>query len=329
MISKSVLASAVVLAGAMLSVGSVHAADVTMRLGHHVSVDHSTSSEFIQYFADLVGANSKGAIDIQVYPAGQLGGQRELLEALEIGAIDMSYSDIGIVSNYDLALGVLDLPYVFTDMDHAYRAMQEGLTAKVQEHVEAAAEFKVLSMIPVAFRNVLLANKTIESIEDLKGVKIRTPSSPVLIETFRALGANPTPIPSGDAYTSIQTHVVDGMEGHKEFLHSIQVYEVAKSWAETRHNLTFDTLNISTATWNKLNEGQQAIVAEAAVEAAEHFGVANHEIDEDFKVKLEEKGVVFHYMDLEPFQAKVRPMIDAFISENSADDLWDVIEATR
>lgn len=305
------------------------AADLTLRLGHHVPAEHSTNREFAQVFADLVSEKSDGAIEVQNYPAGQLGGQRELLEGLELGTIDMSYADIGVVANYDLALGTLDLPYVFDSMDHAYRAMEDGLLDAVQARVADAGSFQVIGMIPVAFRDTLLAEKDVETLNDLKGVKVRTPQAPVLIDTFRALGANPTPIPSGEAYTAIQTHVVDGMEGHKEFIYTIRVPEVAKHWIETKHNLTFNVLNISDITWNRLSEEQQAAITEAAAEASAHFRTANAEIDDQFREKLKAEGVTFSSPDLGPFREAVAPMIESFVADNGADDLWSIIEETR
>lgn len=305
------------------------AADLTLRLGHHVPAEHSTNREFAQVFVDLVSEKSDGAIKVQNYPAGQLGGQRELLEGLELGTIDMSYADIGVVANYDLALGTLDLPYVFDNMDHAYRAMEDGLLDAVQARVADAGSFQVLGMIPVAFRDTLLAEKDVKTLDDLKGVKVRTPEAPVLIDTFRALGANPTPIPSGEAYTAIQTHVVDGMEGHKEFIYTIRVPEVAKHWIETKHNLTFNVLNISDITWNRLSEEQQATITEAAAEAAAHFRTANAEIDNQFREKLKAEGVTFSSPDLAPFREAVSPMIGSFVADNGADELWSIIEETR
>lgn len=305
------------------------AAEVTLRLGHHVPADHSTNREFAQVFADLVGELSNGEIEVKNYPGGQLGGQRELLEGLELGTIDMSYADLGVVANYDLALGALDLPYVFDSMDHAYAAMDDGMLAAVQQRVQDATSFNVLSMIPVAFRDTLLASKDVNALADLAGVKIRTPESPVIIDTFRALGANPTPIPSGEAYTAIQTHVVDGMEGHKEFIHAIRVPEVAKHWVETKHNLTFNVLNISDISWNKLTQEQQKVIADAAIQAADHFKTANAEVDEKFREELTAAGVTFSTPDLAPFREAVAPMVQEFIAANGADDLWKIIDETR
>ncbi|SKA27023.1 TRAP transporter substrate-binding protein [Consotaella salsifontis] len=312
-----------------LMVGAAQAAEVTLKLGHHVPAEHSTNREYAQYFADLVGDLSNGEIEVHNYPGGQLGGQRDLLEGLELGTVDMTYADLGVIANYDLALGVLDLPYVFDSIDHAYRAMDEGLLSAVQARVDKATSFHVVGMIPVAFRDTLLADKDVETLDDLKGVKIRTPQAPVLIDTFRALGANPTPIPSGEAYTAIQTHVVDGMEGHKEFIYAIRVPEVAKHWVETKHNLTFNLLNISDITWNRLTEKQQATVMEAGKKAGEHFRTANAEIDDQFRQKLKDEGVTFSTPDLKPFREATAPMVESFVKDNDASDLWNIIEKTR
>ncbi|WHH60903.1 TRAP transporter substrate-binding protein [Petroclostridium sp. X23] len=302
---------------------------IVLRLGHHVSETHSTNREFIEKFIELVNEKSGGNITVENYPNGQLGGQRELLEALELGSLDMSYADLGMFANYDLAIGILDLPFIFDDIDHGQRALDSGVEAMIQKKIEQASKIKTLSIIPVAFRSTLLATKTITSLEDFKGVKVRTPESPVLIETFKALGATPTAIPSGEAYTAIQTGVVDGMEGHKEFLHSIKVYEVAKKWTETKHNLTFNTINISQKVFNELPQDAQTILVEAAKDAAKHFYKANKEIDAQFKKEMEAEGVVFNDIDLNELRKATENMVNTFITKNNAQDIYDAVNEAR
>ncbi|MGD6875762.1 TRAP transporter substrate-binding protein [Bacillus infantis] len=318
--------------GSNKSSGSAQSSEdgtIELRLASHVPENHSTNKEYIEKFIELVESKSDGKVTVENYPNGQLGGQRELLEALELGSLDMSYSDVGLLANYDESIGILDLPFIFEDLDHADKALVDGVAEKIKAKIEESSQIKSISIIPVAFRGTLLKDEKIESVEDFKGLKIRVPESPVIVETFKALGANPVSIPSGEAYTAIQTDVVSGMEGHKEFIYSIKTQEVAKQWIETKHNLTFNTINISDKVFNNLTEDVQSILLEAAEEAAVHFHEKNKEIDGEYKEILKGEGVAFSEMDLEQLRKKTEPMIKKFISDNNAQDIFEIIENSK
>lgn len=298
---------------------------MTLRLAHHLP-EPDGNNQLAVKFAELVSQKSNGEVEIDIYPNGQLGGQKELLEALIIGTVDMSISDTGLLANYEKSIGILDMPYVFKDRDHARKAMSGEVGTALKEKVVATSGIRPLTLEAVAFRNTFLAKKEIYSLEDFKGVKVRTPEAPSIIETFKALGANPTAIPSGEAYTAIQTGVVDGMEGNPEFLTSIKIYEVANNWIETQHTMTCTALNISEKVFQGLPANVQNILVEASEEALDYFYEYTEEVDAKSRDLLKEQGVQFFDMDKAPLEKAVAPMVEAFVKENGITDLYELIK---
>jgi TRAP-type transport system periplasmic protein len=301
---------------------------ITLKLAHHLTPDHCLNVQ-AQKFAEILSKKTNGRVKIDIYPNGQLGGQRDLLEAMKIGTMDMSISDTGLLANYDISAGILDLPYIFKDTQHVKKSMAGPAGQMIKDKILKSSGIRPLTIVGVAFRGTLLSKKTINSIEDFKGVKVRTPESPVLVQTFKSFGANPTPIPSGEAYTAIQTGVVDGMEGNPEFLNSIKIYEVAKLWTETEHNMTCDSLNISEKVLKGLPEDIQKAIIESANESVDFFYDYSGKIDETNRKDLASKGVTFNKINLEPYKKATFPMIEKFIKDNNAQELYDLIKKAQ
>lgn len=301
---------------------------ITLRLAHHLTPDHSLNKQ-AEKFAELLAKKTNGKVKVDIYPNGQLGGQRDLLEAMKIGTMDMSIADTGLLANYDLSAGILDLPYIFKDTQHVRKAMAGEAGKIIQEKILKASGIRSLTIVGVAFRGTILSKKTINSIDDFKGVKVRTPESPVLVQYFKAIGANPTPIPSGEAYTAIQTGVVDGMEGTPEFLNSIKISEVAKKQYETNHNMNCDSLNISEKVFKNLPQDVQKALLEAADESIGYFYEISTKIDETNRKDLTAKGVVYNKIDLEPYKKATAPMIEKFVKDNNAQALLEAIKKAQ
>ena len=301
---------------------------ITLRLAHHLTPDHSLNKQ-AEKFAELLSKKTNGKVKVDIYPNGQLGGQRDLLESMKIGTMDMSIADTGLLANYDLAAGILDLPYIFKDTQHVRKAMAGEAGKILRDKILKASNIRSLTIVGVAFRGTILAKKDINSIEDFKGVKVRTPESPVLVQYFKAIGANPTPIPSGEAYTAIQTGVVDGMEGTPEFLNSIKISEVAKKQYETNHNMNCDSLNISEKVFTGLSADIQKAILEAADESIGYFYEISTKIDETNRKDLTAKGVVYTKLDLAPYMKATAPMVEKFVKDNNAQALLDAIKKAQ
>ena len=147
------------------------------------------------------------------------------------------------------------------------------------------------------------------------------------IAAFEAIGANPIVIPSGEAYTAVQTGVADALEGHAEYMVLQKFYEVAKNYVQTQHVMTFTALNMSEQVYQSLTDEQKQAFAEAADEALDYFYDYTENLFEEKYAELEEQGVKITEIDRTPFEEACAPFIQEFIEENDLQDLYDQIVA--
>ncbi len=309
--------------------GGEEAAEViTLRLAHHLP-ETDSNNQLALKFKENLEAKTDGQVVVEIYPNGQLGGQLDLLEAIKLGTVEMSMSDTGLLANYEPAIGILDMPYVFDSVEHAKVVMSGDIGQQLKDKVAATSGIRPITLEGVAFRNTFLKDVMIESLEDFKGIKVRTPNAPSIIATFDALGANPTAIPSGEAYTAIQTGVVNGMEGNPEFLSSIKIHEVANNWFETQHIMTCTALNISDKVYSELSEEIQVAINDSAEEALGYFYEFAGNADSEKREFLKEQGVNFYTLDKGPFREAVAPMVEEFVSEKGIEDIYQAIKDAR
>ena len=273
---------------------------------------------------------SKGELAIKAFGAGQLGAERDYLEGLQLGTIDMAIAGPGVMANFDPLIGVFDLPFLYKNYDHANRVMDGSAGNRIFESYAKNAKIKILASAGQGFRYVLTKKTVIKSMEDIKGVKIRTPEAPTFVRTFQLIGANPTPVAWPETYSALEAGIVDGMEGTPEIMAGHKMYELAKNCARTRHIMATLQLIMSMKTWNSLSAEHQKIVAESANEiwvkkqrnTAEQGNV-------NAEKRLTELGVKFTDPDLEPFRKAVHPFWAEWGKKNNAMDLVDQVAGMK
>ncbi|HBF36458.1 MAG TPA: hypothetical protein DDW50_03970 [Firmicutes bacterium] len=240
-----------------------------LKLGHVEVPDpnadcvHYASLAFAQY------VNSKSNdIQIQIYPNSQLGGESEELQSLQMGVIDLRCGGTAIMSSFVKQFGVLDLPFLWKNYNQFHKAIDGPVGAQLAALAEKS-NIKVLSWFDSwGYRNVL-TSKTINTADDLKGLKIRCIETPTNIAAMKLMGANPTPLAFGEIYTAFQSGVIDGMEQCAPVLFSNKFYEVAKNVAVTEHLFGPLCFNMSIQTWNKLSDQDKKIILAGAKFAAD------------------------------------------------------------
>ena len=312
-----------------LNVTPSYAKEVKLRLAHHFALKDAWSIAG-EEFAKLVEQKSKGEIAIRVFGGGQLGAERDYLEGLQLGTIDMAISGPGVMANFDPLIGIFDLPFLYKNYAFANTVMDGPVGAKVFESFAKTARIKILASAGQGFRFVLTKKAVVNSMEDLKGVKIRTPEAPTFVRTFQLIGANPTPVAWPETYSALEAGVVDGMEGTPEIMVGAKMYELAKNCARTNHIMATLQLIMSMKTWSSLDADQQKIISEAANEVwvkkqrntAEQGNV-------DAEKKLASLGVKFTDPNLEPFKKAVYPFCAEWGRKNNAMDLVDQISAMK
>jgi TRAP-type transport system periplasmic protein len=218
-------------------------------------------------FAQLVGEKSGGKMTVKVFPGGVLGGDVQVLSAVQGGTIDATAMNSGILQGQVKEFAIVDLPFLFNSPREA-DAVMDGPIGK-----ELAGKLPEKGLIHLAyyelgFRNLTNSKRPVRSAADIAGLKIRVIQSPIYIDTFSALGANPVPMPFPEVYTALEQKTIDGQENPFSVIEANKFFEVQKYLSITRHVYNPQTLMFSKKTWDRLSKDEQAIIASAASESA-------------------------------------------------------------
>ena len=309
----------------VLSTQSVFAVE-KMRLGHNQPEDHPVHKAMLK-FAELAKQYSKGDIDITVFPNGVLGAEREMLEQVQNGILEMTKASASPLEAFSPDYKVFNLPFVFRDRAHYFKVLE----SPVGEAILASSKksgFIGLTYYDSGARS-FYGKKAINSPDDLKGMKIRVQQSPTTIKMMQALGATPTPMAYGEVYSGLQMGVVDGAENNVTALTIGRHGEVAKFYSETEHQIVPDVVVMSAARWDGLNKTQQDIIKKAAIESFHLQKQLWADAEKTERVKAEKMGVKFSKPNKQAFVAKVKPMIDEVRKDAAMAKLLDQVAAVK
>jgi len=237
----------------------------TFDLSNHVPPAHNVAQASVK-FADLVRQRSNGQIVINVHHAAQLAGLREAAEGVQLGTLDMAWVDFATFANWQPYYGVFVLPFLFKDFDHVFRVQDGPIGVDFKNDLRARLRTELLAWGPTGFRVMVTNRRAIRQASDLQGLKIRVPEIPVFVETFRALGANPTPMAIGETYTALQTGVIDGMEAPAEAHVTFRLQEVTRYASRTYHMFTDMNLCMNQGKFNALSSAEQQLMLDCARE---------------------------------------------------------------
>ncbi|MBX2871132.1 MAG: TRAP transporter substrate-binding protein [Saprospiraceae bacterium] len=295
-----------------------------LKLAHGLDVKHPVHGGMV-YMAQDLAQRSGGKLKIQIYPSGQLGSERQCLELLQIGSLDMTKVSAAPLENFSPKTKVLSLPYIFRDEDHAWEVFNGEIG---KELLVGAEEFwlRGLCFYDAGSRSFYTKDRPINSPADLKGLKIRVQNSQTALQMVSALGGSPTPISFGELYTSLQQGVVDGAENNAPSFYTSRHYEVCKYYSIDEHAVVPDVLLIGTSTWNRLSQQEQEWLQAAAdasvTEQRKLWKVANQEALD----KVVEAGVEIIYPDKAPFSSQVSEIYESY-KDNP--EIFSLIERIR
>ncbi|WP_211100240.1 TRAP transporter substrate-binding protein [Azospirillum halopraeferens] len=296
------------LAGAALLLAGGAADARTLKLNHNNPTDHPVHIA-AEDMAKRVNELTNGALKIRVYANAQLGTQRESMELMQNGSLDMARSNASELEAFEESYSALNLPFIFANEQHYY----DVLSGEVGDDILMASRDK--GFIGLAYyvegARSFYANKEIRSPDDLKGMKIRVQPSPTAIRMVELLGGTPTPIAYGELYSALQLGVVDGAENNPLALTSARHGEVAKVYSNNEHTMIPSVVMISTRVWDKLPEDQQKALKQAARESMDkHRESWNDQVAKGIEKAKAEMGVRFIEVDKAPFIDAVKPMYD-------------------
>ncbi|MBT8206171.1 MAG: TRAP transporter substrate-binding protein [Eudoraea sp.] len=232
-----------------------------IRLAHGLDISHSVHKAMVKMGEDLAEL-SNGSLRLEIYPNQQLGTEREILELIQIGSLDMTKVSVATLENFAPKTRILGLPYLFQDREHAFEVLDGPIG---QQLLDDGKKYwlKGLGFYDAGSRSYYSKERPIEHPDDLKGLKIRVMESVTAMDMVRSMGGSPTPISWGELYTSLQQGVVDGAENNPPSFYLSRHYEVCKYYSLNEHTFSPDVLIAGTHFWNQLSEHEKAWLEEA------------------------------------------------------------------
>ncbi len=250
-----------------------------LKLGHVANPEKPYAQGGVK-FAELVFEKTNGEVEIQIFPSSQLGNQRDLVEGLTLGTVDLTLTSTAVLANFLPKMVIFDLPFIFRDIPHTYKAL-DTIGVEMGKDLKPLG-LKLLAFFENGIRHLTNNVRSVKIPEDMKGLKIRVMEQPVYIEMMNALGANPTPMAFGELFTALQQGTVDGQENPVSHIWTKRFFEVQKYISLTGHTYSAEPLLISTITWNKLPADFQKAITDSAIEALDWHRSQCVELDKGF-----------------------------------------------
>ncbi|WP_375323910.1 TRAP transporter substrate-binding protein [Flagellimonas sp. GZD32] len=285
----------------------------TLRLAHGLDINHSVHRAMVKMGEDI-DSISKGKVTMEIYPNQQLGTEREILELIQLGSLDMTKVSVATLENFAPKTRILGLPYLFETREHAFKVLDGPIGQSLLNDAEQY-RLKGLGYYDAGFRSFYTEHHPVSTPEDLLGLKIRVMESVTAINMVKSLGGSPTPISWGELYTSLQQGVVDGAENNPPSFYLSKHYEVCPYYSLDEHTFSPDVLIVGTQFWEKLSEQEQGWVQEAVKRSLEYqrklWAVSEAEAIE----QVRKAGVEISYPDKAPFIKMTQEMYRAFEDE--------------
>ncbi|MEK5270131.1 DctP family TRAP transporter solute-binding subunit [Aeribacillus sp. FSL K6-8394] len=294
---------------------------LVLKFGHVLAPDHPYQLG-AEKFKEIVESNAPEPISVEIYHSAQLGSERDLTEGLQLGTIDLAIAP-GTIANFEPAMKILDLPYIFRDKEHAYKVLDGEIGDQLASGLPEK-NLRLLAYWENGFRHITNNIRPIYTPDDLEGIKIRVPENPTYVDTFNNWNANVNTMAFGELFTALQQKTVDGQENPLALIYTSKFYEAQKYLSLSGHFYGPAQLLISEITWNKLSPEMQEVVKKAAEEARDYQRQIVSEKEEEYLQKLKDEGMEVNEVDSEAFIESVKPVWEKYRGEFG--DLIDQIQ---
>ncbi|NQD80442.1 TRAP transporter substrate-binding protein [Pseudomonas sp. CrR14] len=280
-------------------------------------------------FAKKVSERSGGKIKVRTFPNGVLGGDVQVLSSLQGGVIEMMTWNAGLMLNHVTDFGILDFPFLYTDTAKV-DAMLDGEVGKMLTDQLPEQKLVGLAFWELGVRNLTNNKRPVEKLEDIAGLKIRAQQSPLFLDVWRALGANPTPLPFTEVHTALETGTVDGQENPAALILASKFNEVQKYMSLTRHNYNPQIVLIGKTFWDTLNDDEKKLLTDVAMEVRLEQRKISREADSKAIAELEASGMQVNKVsdaEIARIQETVRPVVDKYAAKINPELVKKVYEA--
>lgn len=276
-------------------------------------------------FARLVEEYSEGSIVVELYTGGILGSdEAQVVEQLQFGGVDIARLNISPVAEVAPMLNVMQMPFLFNSTQHMYDVIDSDIGTRMLSSVDGTG-MVALCLYEAGTRNIYNSVRPVESLEDLKGMKLRVPNNSLMLDTFNSLGAVATALSISEVYSALQTGVVDGAENNNPSYQQMSHFEVAQYITMDAHTAPPEVLAISESVFKKLTADQQEIVRKAALDSVTYQrGVFEETEKESLEIAVAGGSEVIYIEDRTPFVEAVEHLYEQY-----AGDYMDVVNEIR
>ncbi len=289
----------------ILRASRARAAQMTYKIGHDQPPSHPQNLRLVEA-ANEIAKQTDGRLKVQVYPNNQLGGDTQVLAQLRSGALEFLQIGSNVLANVVPATSLADLPFAYNDYTQLWATLDGPFGDNLRAQIRKANIHVFDKGWDAGMRNVFTSQKPVKSLADIKGLKLRVPEAPIQQETFKALGASPTPVNNSELYSALQTHLVDGAEQPLISIESMRLYEATKYIARTNHQSTSFVTIANVGAWRRLPKDVQDIVTKCFNDAAlrERKDIVDGETA--LAQQLTTQGQTFLTPDREEFRKLIR-----------------------
>ena len=313
----------------LVAATTANAADITMRLHTLVKSPHPYN-DMAAFMAEEIASRSDGAIEIKVFDSGQLGQDPAVIGEMGLGTIDLMISSTSNAVKQVPDFQIFSVPYLFDGFDDLMDKVTPGSPGEAyfqQAYAERAVGMRLLALGASGSRNMSNAKGPVEALDDIQGIKMRVPPSPMMSKTWEALGTLPVSVAWGELYAAVQTGVAEGLESSIAGYTGSKLYEVAPFLALTGHEVQANHISVGDVTWNKLGEEQRAMLSEVAIEAAALGVEMARKYDGELVETLKsEHGVTVTKPDVAAFRDVLVPVQSDLIAELGLQPAYNALQ---
>ncbi len=286
----------------------------------HVLTEQDNIHMALLKFKESVEKKTNGQVAVEIYPNSALGSLRVTFESMQLGNLEAMLSDAVTPANVAPTYALPELPYMFKDLDHVHKVMDGSIGKQMYDELLSKGNVRTLVVYDTTFRKIF-SKKAINSIADMKGMKVRVPEAQNYLRAMQLLGANPTPVAWGELYTALQTGVVDGFENKAEAAFNAKLHEQTKYAAYTGHIFTINPFLVSEKWFKALPADTQKIIQDAAAESLTWQRGYAPQSEKEYEEKMKAAGVTFTSPDVAPFRQAVEPFFKEYGDKINANDL--------
>jgi tripartite ATP-independent transporter DctP family solute receptor len=305
-----------------------HAAEFTYKLGHSTPAEHPFSIRLTEVAADVL-EKTDGRLEIQLFPASQLGGDNDLLSQVRSGAVEF-FPGAGLILASVLPVTAIDgMGFAFLNYDEVWAAVDGDLGSYVAGQIRENTNLVPMDRVwDLGFRQITNNVRPVVTADDLSGLKLRVPGAPALVSLFEGLGVAPVSMQFGEVYTALQTGVVDGQENPFATIDAGKFYEVQKYLAQSNHVWNGFWMLANSDAWNRLPEDIREIVNASFSEKALLQRNDLAELNEGLAAELQSKGMELSSIDTDSFRAKLREAgFYGTWRDKIGGEAWEILEA--